>query len=250
MVSVGSPSGLIGASCERPGLVARARPAIASIIITLSFVLLAAIPAAAATTGNQMTSPIPGSQLTGSTVTFSWATTDSVSASWFYVGNSSGASDVFNSNQLAASTTAATVSGLPTDGRTLYVRLWSLLSSGWTFNDYTYTASMPVAAASVITSPTPGSQLTGSTVTFSWSSGTSVSSHLLYVGNMSQGVANLYASPTLSGSTTSQTVSGLPTNGGTLYVTLYSMLPSGWAINYYTYTAAVTMFGCPLRGPA
>jgi hypothetical protein len=29
---------------------------------------------------------------------------------------------------------------LPTDGRTLYVRLWSLVSGAWQFNDYTYTA--------------------------------------------------------------------------------------------------------------
>ena len=33
-----------------------------------------------------------------------------------------------------------TVSGLPTNGSTIYVRLWSLIGSTWQFTDYTYTA--------------------------------------------------------------------------------------------------------------
>jgi hypothetical protein len=33
------------------------------------------------------------------------------------------------------------VTGLPTDGRTIHVRLWSLIGSGWQFRDYTYTAT-------------------------------------------------------------------------------------------------------------
>ena len=48
MVSVGSPSGLTGAPCKRPGRVTRVQPAIASIVITLSFLSLSATPAAAA----------------------------------------------------------------------------------------------------------------------------------------------------------------------------------------------------------
>jgi alpha-tubulin suppressor-like RCC1 family protein len=109
-------------------------------------------------------------------------------------------------------------------------------SSAWT--SWGCTTTPQDAAASVLTNPAPGSQLPGSSVTFQWTAGVLVSSHLLYVGDMSQGVANLYASPTLSGATTSWTVTGLPTDGRTLYVTLYSMLPTGWAINYYTYAAA------------
>ena len=33
---------------------------------------------------------------------------------------------------------SVTVSGLPTNGSTIYVRVWSLINTGWYFNDYTY----------------------------------------------------------------------------------------------------------------
>ena len=36
-----------------------------------------------------------------------------------------------------------TVTGLPVDGRTLYVRLWSVIGGVWSFTDYTYTATGP-----------------------------------------------------------------------------------------------------------
>ena len=38
-------------------------------------------------------------------------------------------------------TTSATISGLPTNGSLLYVRLWSLMSGTWRSNDYTYKAA-------------------------------------------------------------------------------------------------------------
>ena len=41
---------------------------------------------------------------------------------------------------VGGASTSYTATGLPTDGRTLYVRLWSLVSGIWQFNDYTYTA--------------------------------------------------------------------------------------------------------------
>ena len=109
-----------------------------------------------------MTSPAAGSQFGGSNVTFTWTSGTSVSARWLYVGTSSGGADLYNSNQLGAPTTSLTVPGLPTDGRTVYVRLWSLLPSGWNLIDYTYRAAqaaaqVPAAPSKVVvtvTSPT------------------------------------------------------------------------------------------------
>ena len=109
-----------------------------------------------------MTSPAPGSQFGGSNVTFTWTSGTSVSARWLYVGSSSGGAELYNSNQLGATTTSLTVSGLPTDGRTIYVRLWSQLPSGWSLLDYTYraaqaTVQVPAAPSNVTvtaTSPT------------------------------------------------------------------------------------------------
>jgi len=34
-----------------------------------------------------------------------------------------------------------TVSGLPANGSTLYVRMWSKISGVWQFNDYVYIAA-------------------------------------------------------------------------------------------------------------
>jgi len=75
-------------------------------------------------------------------VTFSWTAESGVSQYNLYVGNSVGGSDIYAASQGTA--TSGTVSGLPTDGRTLYVRLWSLISTGWQFRDYTYIATRPV----------------------------------------------------------------------------------------------------------
>jgi murein DD-endopeptidase MepM/ murein hydrolase activator NlpD len=94
-----------------------------------------------AASASEMTSPAPGSQLSGPNVTFRWTGGASVSAHWLYVGTSSGAGDLYNSNQLGASQTSQSVFSLPTDGSTLYVRVWSLLPNGWHYNDYTYTAA-------------------------------------------------------------------------------------------------------------
>ncbi len=58
------------------------------------------------------------------------------SGHWLYVGNSQGAFDIYSSGDLGSST-SHTATGLPVDGRTLYVRLWTLQGGTWLFNDYT-----------------------------------------------------------------------------------------------------------------
>ena len=179
----------------------------------------------------QMTSPPPGSTLPGSTVTFSWTTGSGVSQYYLYIGSWAGGGDLYAASQGLA--TSGTVTGLPIDGRTLYVRLWSLTSQGWQFFDYTYTAAN-LGTPAVLYSPAPGSTLTGSTVIFYWTTGSGVSQYYLYVGSWAGG-ADLYAAS--QGLATSGTVTGLPTDGRTLYVRLWSLLSQGWQFHDYTYTA-------------
>jgi len=72
----------------------------------------------------ETTNPVPGSTLVGSTETFSWTANDvSVTEWWVYIGTSVGANDIYDSGSLGTAT-SDTVSGLPTDGSTLYVRLY------------------------------------------------------------------------------------------------------------------------------
>ena len=182
-----------------------------------------------------MTSPTNGSTLSGASVMFQWTTGTAVQQYFLYVGNSPGQNDVYAQNQ--GTNTSATVNSLPTDGRKLYVRLWSLAGSTWLFNDYTYTAALigvtPIAAS--MTSPTNGSTLSGASVMFQWTTGTAVQQYFLYVGN-SPGQNDVYAQN--QGTNTSATVNSLPTDGRKLYVRLWSLAGSTWLFNDYTYTAA------------
>jgi serine protease len=131
---------------------------------------------------------------------------------------------------------SAAVSGLPSDGRTLFVRLHSMIGGSWQFNDYTVTAlSTGSAQRAQLTSPTPGSSLTSSIVTFQWTAGLNVTSYWLYVGN-APGTFDLVNQDL--GPNQSTTAFGLPTDGRTLYVRLFSMINGTWQFNDYILTAA------------
>jgi serine protease len=176
-----------------------------------------------------LTTPAPGSTLTSSTVTFAWtAGSAAVSQVALYVSKFfAGGSDIYGAYQGAS--LSSTVSGLPTDGRTVYVRLWWYVDGGWRYDDYTYTACTHRAQ---LTAPTPGSTLTSSTVTFEWTAGTGVSQVALYVGTGGFGSYDIYHG--YQGASLSATVSGLPSEGA-LFVRLWSYLAGGWQYADYTY---------------
>jgi hypothetical protein len=137
------------------------------------------------------------------------------------------------------------VSGIPTSGGTLYVRLYSMISGVWQYNDYTYTEAN--SAPATITSPAGGSTLTGSTVVFSWTAGTGVTQYSLHVGTTGAGSTNLFGG-TVSGQ--NQSVSGIPATGGTLYVRLYSLINGAWQYNDYTYTEPSSTSPAAITSPA
>ena len=182
-----------------------------------------------------ITSPSPGSTLTSASATFTWSAGSSgVTAYYLWVGSTPGGYDLANVSPSPLTGTSVTVN-LPTNGATIYVRLWTLLNNT-TFlsNDYTYTEDTVRAAA--ITSPAPGSTLTSASATFTWSAGSSgVTAYYLWVGSTAGGydLANVSPSP-LTG--TSVTVN-LPTNGATIYVRLWTLLNNTTFLsNDYTYT--------------
>jgi glucose/arabinose dehydrogenase len=296
----------------------------------------------------QMASPSPGSTLGSSSVAFSWTAGTGVTSYGLQIGSTVGGSDVFAGAQY--STTSTTISGLPTDGRVLYVRLWSLVSGTWENDDFTYTASGNAGSASLsindvtvtegnsgttnaiftvtrsgstspsvtvsyatangtamagsdyvatagsltlspgvttgtiivavngdstveanetfvvnlsnpagatlaraqgrgtivnddvstptkasMVSPAPGSTLTSSTATFTWTAGVGVSSYGLQVGTTPGGTQIIAGTQYF---TTSATIGGLPTNGSLVYVRLWSLLGGTWQSSDYIYTAA------------
>ncbi len=55
-----------------------------------------------------------------------------------YVGRQPGGLDIYAGNPVY--TNSQTISNIPTDGSTIYVRLFTYVNGGYQYNDYTYTA--------------------------------------------------------------------------------------------------------------
>lgn len=185
----------------------------------------------------EITSPVPGTTLSASSVTFAWDAMGLPVESWTLdIGSAPGNSNFYTSGTLTGDVTSIDATGIPTDGRTIYVRLQYYFDGEWKFEDFTYTA---VDLVPSLVSPVPGSTLAGSDVTFSWdSNGALVDDWMLYVGS-STGSSDLFNSGSLGAGATSVSVSGLPTDGRTLYVRLRYAFNAVWSTVDYVYTAAV-----------
>jgi hypothetical protein len=185
----------------------------------------------------ELTTPAPGSTLTAATVAFEWTGGTGVSHYYLWIGNAQGTSDI--ASQDRGTNLTGTVLGLPTDGRALYVRLWSLVGPAWQPHDYTYTAmSTSATPRAQMTTPAPGSTLPSSAVAFQWTGGKGVAQYVLWVGTTGAGSSNFGVQD--RGTNLSATVTGLPTNGTTLFVRLWSLVGGGWQFNDYTYAAAAS----------
>ena len=183
-------------------------------------------------------SPQPGSTLPGTNVTFTWSAGSGATAYWIDAGNVPGGNQYFQSGNLG-NVLSTTVTGLPINGGTVYVTLYSQVNGQWLNNQYTYTAYNQSGPQGVLTTPNPGSTLTGSTVTFGWTAGAGATAYWLDLGSVAGG--NQYFQSGNLGNVLTVTVNGLPTNGGTVYATLYSLVAGQWLSNSYTYTASTPM---------
>jgi len=206
--------------------------------------------------------------LASSTVNFNWTAGTAATQYWLWVSTVYGDGNLYSQSQ--GTNLSATVTGVPTTTR-VYVRLWSLISGNWEYIDYQYgpgavtstpapagtPTNPPTTATSTPTptrtstptatstpggavvlaqmvAPTPGSTLTSSTVTFSWTAGTGVSEYWLWVSTV-QGDGNVYSQS--QGTNLSATVTGVPTTG-TVYVRLWSMVSGDWQYIDYTYATS------------
>ena len=86
----------------------------------------------------QMLTPAAGSTLASGTATFTWDAGYGASAYSLWVGTSAGTYNLFGA---AVTGGSKTLTNLPTDGRTVYVRLYSVINGVSQYNSYTYTAS-------------------------------------------------------------------------------------------------------------
>lgn len=85
-----------------------------------------------------LVSPTPGSALSGTTETFTW--TDVSEFYWLDFGTSPYLSNIKRSGLLRSP--VYTIENLPTDGSTVYVRLWSVGRGGWQSQSYSFASSL------------------------------------------------------------------------------------------------------------
>lgn len=183
-------------------------------------------------TASTLTSPASGSTLSGSSATFTWTETSGIY--WIDVGTSFDGYDLARSGQM--SNTSHTFYNLPTDGRTLHVRLCTWVDGAWVVNNYTYTAKSGnnnTQQKAAILSPASGSTLPGSSASFQWTATTGI--YWIDVGSSFDGY-DLARSGQMSN--TSHTFNNLPTDGRTLHVRLCTWVNGAWMVNNYTYKAA------------
>jgi hypothetical protein len=185
--------------------------------IAASFVLV---------TPSTMVSP-SNNAFVGPTQTFTWNNTG---ASQYKVsaGSTIGGQDYGYSGIITGTSTS--LSGIPSNGSTVYVRLWTLVNGNWVYNDYTYASES--AAGMII--PQNGMALASTTQTFSWTN--SAPEYQILVGS-TVGGQNYGTSGIVTGITA--TLTNLPFNvANTIYVRLLSLVGNNWVSRDYTYTAA------------
>jgi hypothetical protein len=130
----------------------------------------------AASAAAVMTSPA-GSTLPGSSVTFQWSAASGATGYWLDVGTVQYGNTIYQSGTLSNTVLSQTVSGLPTNGSPVYATLYTIINGTKVYNESTYTAFNAASAAAVMTSPTAGSTLPGSSVTFQWSAASGASGY-------------------------------------------------------------------------
>ncbi|MFN0095692.1 MAG: hypothetical protein ACKVVT_13065 [Dehalococcoidia bacterium] len=100
--------------------------------------------------------PKPKSRLAGSTVTFKWDDGQQVSARYLFVGTKKGQNDVFNN---WVSGNSQVVSNIPTNGKTVWVQMRSLLPTGWVMVDFSFKAAKaPPAVVRLCDEPNYGGE--------------------------------------------------------------------------------------------
>jgi hypothetical protein len=184
-----------------------------------------------ASTQAAITSPTADTTLVGPSVTFDWSAATGATTYYLQVGSTgAGSTNIYNSGW--RDVTSWTATGLPTNGKTVYVRLSTDYNGLVEHSDTTYLA----ATAGALITPAPETTLSGSSVTFDWTAGTTgATQYYLSLGSTGVGSSNIYNSGWRD--VTSWTATGLPAKGETLYVRLSTDFGGTAVHNDYIYTA-------------
>ena len=122
--------------------------------------------------------------------TFDWTAGEGVGKYEFRLGTTGPGSQDLAYLVSPTALSSGLVSNIPTNGGTLFARLYSEIEGAWQYQDYTYTEfGTPVPAA--LTSPPPGSTLSGSSITFGWTAGSGVTKYEFLLGTTGPGSDDL-----------------------------------------------------------
>jgi bacillolysin len=179
-----------------------------------------------------LVSPKPGSTLAETTsATFTWTAGRNVTAYRLSIGTTAGGMEIYDGNE--ETSLSRVVTGLPTEGTPLYVRLSSLTPIGWQSNDYTVgTAITPPEPARLAFEVPP---LHSGWTDFGWTQGRAVKEYRLSIGS-TPGGTDVYDA--LQGTAHRLTIVDLPTDGRMLYLRLWSNTRDGWLYKDYQARAA------------
>jgi hypothetical protein len=197
--------------------------------------------ACSARANTHISSPRPGDQIDGDSVTFSlvnWF--GNASSMWIYVGSSPGARDLHDSGRIDGDTDQWMVNGLPVNSSRIYVRFFYLRDHHrWEYVDHEYYADDRAKDGTpYLTSPVNRSILTSSQVEFDWTPVLyRATRYWLYIGS-APGARDVFDSGPLQGSPSSTVASSLPSDGRALYVRFWwYRVDTGWEYQDYRYHA-------------
>jgi hypothetical protein len=174
--------------------------------------------------------PTQGSTLGTTNVKFTWSAGVGATAYELFLGTEgTGSSNLYHSGKTTATT--VTVPSIPADLSTVYAYLCSEIGTQKCTSATYKEGGTPTPA--VIETPTQGSTLGTTDVSFTWNTGVGVAQYELFLGTSGPGSSNLY----YSGKTTDTTVTvpSLPSTGATVYAYFCSEISGSWKCADYTY---------------
>jgi hypothetical protein len=176
-----------------------------------------------------LTTPVDLATL-GATQSFIWSAGVSAQDYWIWAGSCYDCTDLLDSEMgFDQSVTAY----LPTDGRVIFATLFTEYAGNWYWADYQFAASNYQPQAAQMISPLNGATLSA-TQTFSWTPGGYVDQYYLWIGSCQDCNDILNESENLN---LLRTIS-LPSDGRTIYVSLFSSIAGQWYWYDYQYRAA------------
>ncbi len=206
--------------------------------------MAATLQAAAVSGAATLLTPTNGSVLGTTQVVFTWNSGTGVAAYHLILGSGLGLQDVYNSG--TTNNLSVTAPSIPANGLPVYGRLFSKINGAWQYNDYRFTAAGAPVAAALLT-PTSGTVLGTSNVTFTWDAGKGVAAYHLTLGS-APGIQDVYDSGTTNNLTA--TARSIPATGQPVYGRLFSKINGAWQYNDYRFTAAGAPVAAALLTPA